>query len=177
MSDKRMSVRELKEIILKMPDEFLANEHTRGFYGDLVHNSKAVYQRYLSWYDGNPANLNKLPPVEVGQRYVALAGGADKVIAAGREALANGDYRWGAELVNHLVFADPTNTEARALQADLLEQLGYQSESSTFRNAYLTGAPWGYRGWAYRAIDAVAELFGDRNHCRDAWEWQKDLYK
>jgi alkyl sulfatase BDS1-like metallo-beta-lactamase superfamily hydrolase len=125
---------------LKLPDDFLAQEHTHGYYGDLVHNSKAVYQRYLSWYDGNPANLNKLPPVEVGQRYVALAGGADKVIAAGREALASGDYRWGAELVNHLVFADPTNTEARALQADLLEQLGYQSESSTFRNAYLMGA-------------------------------------
>ena len=125
---------------LKLPDDFLAQEHTHGYYGDLVHNSKAVYQRYLSWYDGNPANLNKLPPVEVGQRYVALAGGADKVITAGQEALANGDYRWGAELVNHLVFADPTNTEARALQADLLEQLGYQSESSTFRNAYLMGA-------------------------------------
>ena len=125
---------------LKLPDDFLAQEHTHGYYGDLVHNSKAVYQRYLSWYDGNPANLNKLPPVDAGKRYVALAGGADKVIAAGREALANGDYRWGAELVNHLVFADPTNTEARALQADLLEQLGYQSESSTFRNAYLTGA-------------------------------------
>jgi len=125
---------------LKLPDDFLAQEHTHGYYGDLVHNSKAVYQRYLSWYDGNPANLNKLPPVDAGQRYVALAGGADKVIAAGREALAEGDYRWGAELVNHLVFADPTNTEARALQADLLEQLGYQSESSTFRNAYLMGA-------------------------------------
>jgi alkyl sulfatase BDS1-like metallo-beta-lactamase superfamily hydrolase len=125
---------------LKLPDDFLAQEHTHGYYGDLVHNSKAVYQRYLSWYDGNPANLNKLPPVEAGQRYVALAGGADKVIASGKEALANGDYRWGAELVNHLVFADPTNTEARALQADLLEQLGYQSESSTFRNAYLMGA-------------------------------------
>jgi len=125
---------------LKLPDDFLAQEHTHGYYGDLVHNSKAVYQRYLSWYDGNPANLNKLPPVDAGKRYVALAGGADKVIAAGREALANGDYRWGAELVNPLVFADPTNTEARALQADLLEQLGYQSESSTFRNAYLTGA-------------------------------------
>jgi alkyl sulfatase BDS1-like metallo-beta-lactamase superfamily hydrolase len=125
---------------LKLPDDFLAQEHTHGYYGDLVHNSKAVYQRYLSWYDGNPANLNKLPPVDAGQRYVALAGGADKVIAAGREALAEGDYRWGAELVNHLVFADPSNTEARALQADLLEQLGYQSESSTFRNAYLMGA-------------------------------------
>ena len=126
--------------MLSLPDDFLAEEHTHGFYGDLVHNSKAVYQRYLSWYDGNPANLNKLPPVEVGRRYVALAGGVDNVLKAGREAFDAGDYRWGAELVNHLVFADPTNVEARALQADILEQLGYQSESSTFRNAYLMGA-------------------------------------
>jgi alkyl sulfatase BDS1-like metallo-beta-lactamase superfamily hydrolase len=125
---------------LRLPDDFLAHEHTHGFYGDLVHNSKAVYQRYLSWYDGNPANLNKLPPSEVGRRYVTLAGGADNVLKAGREAFDAGDYRWGAELVNHLVFADPTNVEARALQADILEQLGYQSESSTFRNAYLMGA-------------------------------------
>ena len=125
---------------LKLPDDFLAQEHTHGYYGDLVHNSKAVYQRYLSWYDGNPANLNKLPPTDVGRRYVELAGGADKVLAAGRTAFDAGDFRWGAELMNHLVFADPTNQEARALQADMLEQLGYQSESSTFRNAYLMGA-------------------------------------
>jgi alkyl sulfatase BDS1-like metallo-beta-lactamase superfamily hydrolase len=125
---------------LRLPDDFLAHEHTHGFYGDLVHNSKAVYQRYLSWYDGNPANLNKLPPTEVGRRYVELAGGADNVLAAGRAAFDAGDYRWGAELVNHLVFADPSNQAARALQADILEQLGYQSESSTFRNAYLMGA-------------------------------------
>lgn len=125
---------------LRLPDDFLAHEHTHGFYGDLVHNSKAVYQRYLSWYDGNPANLNKLPPAEVGRRYVELAGGADKVLDAGRAAFDAGDYRWGAELVNHVVFADPSNQTARALQADILEQLGYQSESSTFRNAYLMGA-------------------------------------
>ena len=126
--------------MLSLPDDFLAEEHTHGFYGDLVHNSKAVYQRYLSWYDGNPANLNKLPPVEAGRRYVALAGGADEVLTAGRTAFEAGDYRWAAELVNHLVFAEPDNREARLLQADILEQLGYQSESATFRNAYLTGA-------------------------------------
>jgi alkyl sulfatase BDS1-like metallo-beta-lactamase superfamily hydrolase len=125
---------------LVMPDEFKANDHTSGYYGDLVHNSKAVYQRYLSWYDGNPANLNKLPPTEVGKRYVELAGGADALIANAQKAFDNGDYRWVAELVNHLVFADPTNTAARNLQADALEQLGYQAESSTFRNAYLMGA-------------------------------------
>ena len=125
---------------LVLPDEFKVNDHTSGYYGDLVHNSKAVYQRYLSWYDGNPANLNKLPPTEVGKRYVELAGGADALIANARKAFDKGDYRWVTELVNHLVFADPTNTAARNLQADALEQLGYQAESSTFRNAYLMGA-------------------------------------
>ncbi len=125
---------------LELPAEFLANEHTRGFYGDLVHNAKAVYQRYLSWYDGNPANLHKHPPVEAGKRYVELAGGADALLEKARRAFDAGDYRWVAELVNHLVFADPTNAAARELQADTLEQLGYQAESSTFRNAYLNGA-------------------------------------
>ena len=125
---------------LSLPDEFLANEHTRGFYGDLVHNAKAVYQRYLSWYDGNPANLHKHPPVEAGRRYVDLAGGADALLEKAQKAFDNGDYRWVAELVNHLVFADPSNTRARNLQADTLEQLGYQAESSTFRNAYLNAA-------------------------------------
>jgi alkyl sulfatase BDS1-like metallo-beta-lactamase superfamily hydrolase len=126
--------------MLVLPDEFQAHEHTRGFYGDLVHNVKAVYQRYLSWYDGNPANLNKLPPVEVGKRYVELAGGMDALLESARKSFEAGDYRWVAEVVNHAVFADPSNADARNLQADVLEQLGYQSESSTFRNAYLMGA-------------------------------------
>ena len=125
---------------LVLPEEFLANDHTRGYYGDLVHNSKAVYQRYLSWYDANPANLNKYQPSEAGARYVALAGGADALLEKARVAFDAGDYRWVVELVNHLVFADPTNEAGRHLQADALEQLGYQAESSTFRNAYLMGA-------------------------------------
>ena len=125
---------------LQLPPEFLAHEHTRGFYGDLVHNAKAVYQRYLSWYDANPANLHKLPPVEAGTRYVELAGGMDRLLAHARERFDAGDYRWVVEVVNHAVFADPTNQAARNLQADALEQLGYQAESSTFRNAYLMGA-------------------------------------
>jgi alkyl sulfatase BDS1-like metallo-beta-lactamase superfamily hydrolase len=126
--------------MLQLPDEFLANDHTRGYYGDLIHNSKAVYQRYLSWYDANPANLNKYAPTEAGKRYVELAGGADALLKNARAAFDAGDYRWVTEIVNHLVFADPTNTDARNLQADALEQLGYQAESSTFRNAYLMGA-------------------------------------
>lgn len=125
---------------LTLPEEFLANDHTRGYYGDLVHNAKAVYQRYLSWYDGNPANLKKYPPIEAGKRYVELAGGPDALLTKAQAAFDAGDYRWVAELVNHLVFADPTNQAARDLQADTLEQLGYQAESATFRNAYLNGA-------------------------------------
>ncbi|NNE13000.1 MAG: MBL fold metallo-hydrolase [Ilumatobacter sp.] len=130
---------EIAELI-EFPDEYRTEAHTTGYYGHLAHNVKAVYQRYLSWYDGNPANLWKLPPVEVGNRYVDLAGGADALVAKAREAYDAGDYRWVAEVTGHAVFADPTNTEARELQADAFEQLGYQSESATFRNAYLTGA-------------------------------------
>jgi alkyl sulfatase BDS1-like metallo-beta-lactamase superfamily hydrolase len=126
--------------LLELPPEFRTESHTVGYYGHLAHNVKAVYQRYLSWYDGNPANLWKLPPVEAGTRYVELAGGPEALLAHARAKFEAGDYRWVAEVVNHLVFADPTNTEARELQADTLEQLGYQSESATFRNAYLTGA-------------------------------------
>jgi alkyl sulfatase BDS1-like metallo-beta-lactamase superfamily hydrolase len=125
---------------LALPEEFLANDHTRGYYGDLVHNAKAVYQRYLSWYDGNPANLHRLPPEDAGRRYVALAGGEDNLLTQARSAFDQGEYRWVAELLNHLIFANPGNQAARLLQADTMEQLGYQAESSTFRNAYLNAA-------------------------------------
>ena len=126
--------------MLELPEDFLEHSHTRGYYGDLVHNVKAVHQRYLSWYDGNPANLHKLPPSDVGKKYVELAGGEAALLQKAREAFERGEYRWVAELLNHLVFANPENAEARNLQADTLEQLGYQAESSTFRNAYLMGA-------------------------------------
>ncbi len=125
---------------LDLPPELVTEFHARGYYGTVNHNVKAVYQRYLGWFDGNPANLHRLPPVEAGRRYVELAGGADAVLAAGRAAFEAGDYRWVAELVNHLVFAEPDNVEARHLQAEALEQLGYQAESGPWRNFYLTGA-------------------------------------
>ena len=105
-----------------------------------MHNAKAVYQSYLGWYDGNPARLWARPPVDAGRRCVELAGGPDALLTHARSAFDEGDYRWVAEVVNHLVFADPTNTDARELQADALEQLGYQAESATWRNAFLTGA-------------------------------------
>jgi alkyl sulfatase BDS1-like metallo-beta-lactamase superfamily hydrolase len=130
---------EIAELV-QLPDEYRTEAHTTGYYGHLAHNVKAVYQRYLSWYDGNPANLYKLPPTEVGGRYVELAGGPDALLAKARQSFDDGDYRWVAEVVGHLVFTDPANTDARGLQADAFEQIGYQSESATFRNAFLTGA-------------------------------------
>ncbi len=125
---------------IRLPPTLAAEWHTRSYYGTLNHNAKAVYQRYLGWFDGNPANLHKHPPVEAGRRYVELAGGAEALIAKARAAFEAGDYRWVAEVVNHLVFADPANAEARALQADALEQMGYQAESGPWRAFYLTGA-------------------------------------
>jgi alkyl sulfatase BDS1-like metallo-beta-lactamase superfamily hydrolase len=112
----------------------------RGYYGSLNHNVKATYVNYLGWFDGNPANLHTLPPEEASARYVEFMGGAAQVIEKAREAFDRGEYRWVAEVVNHVVFAEPDNEEARALQADTLEQLGYQSESGPWRNFYLTGA-------------------------------------
>ncbi|HEV2600513.1 alkyl/aryl-sulfatase [Sphingopyxis sp.] len=124
---------------------------TRGYYGTVNHDMKAVYQRYFGWWDGNPANFNPLPPEQSAPKYVALAGGADKLLAAGRAALQAGDYRWAAELLNKLVFADPGNKEARAALASAYDQMGYQAESGAWRNYYLAGAA-SLRG---NAVDAV----------------------
>jgi alkyl sulfatase BDS1-like metallo-beta-lactamase superfamily hydrolase len=125
---------------LALPKSLAGTWHVRGYYGTLSHNAKSVYQRYIGWYDANPANLNPLPPVERGRKYVEYMGGAERVIARAREDFARGEYRFVAEAMSHVVFADPTNAEARGLGADALEQLGYAAESSTWRNAYLLGA-------------------------------------
>jgi len=112
----------------------------RGHYGDLRHNVKAVYQFYLGFFDGNPAHLNPLAPAEVGKRYVELAGGPDKAVAAAQKAYEHGDMRWAAELLNHVVMADASNQAAKELLAKSYEQMGYSAESATWRNAYLSGA-------------------------------------
>tara|TARA_R110000868_G_scaffold20217_6_gene85841 strand:+ start:8905 stop:10803 length:1899 start_codon:yes stop_codon:yes gene_type:complete len=125
---------------IALPPTLAEEWYSRGYYGTLNHNAKAVYQRYLGWFDGNPANLHKLPPVEAGKRYVELAGGPDKLLAQVRAAFDKGDYRWAAEIGNHLVFADPSNADARHIQADALEQMGYQAESGPWRGFYLTAA-------------------------------------
>ncbi|HET8560145.1 MAG TPA: alkyl sulfatase dimerization domain-containing protein [Marmoricola sp.] len=114
--------------------------HTRGYYGSVSHNVKAIYQRYLGWYDGNPANLWQHPPVERGRRYVELMGGADAVVASARSSYDEGDLRWAAEVLCHVVFADPGHAAARALLADTFEQLGRGAENGTWRCAYLSGA-------------------------------------
>lgn len=125
---------------LTLPPELSREWSVRGYYGTLSHNAKAVFQRYLSWYDGNPANLNPLPPVESARKTIAYMGGADKVIGRARADFARGEYRWVAEVMKQVVFADPANREARELCADALEQIGYQAESATWRNAFLYGA-------------------------------------
>jgi alkyl sulfatase BDS1-like metallo-beta-lactamase superfamily hydrolase len=125
---------------LKLPASLAGDWSHRGYYGALSHNSKAVYQRYLGWYDSNPANLSPLPPVEQAKKTIEYMGGAEAVLKRAREDFKAGNYRWVATVANNLVFADPTNTEARNLGADALEQLGYQAESAPWRNEYLTGA-------------------------------------
>ena len=101
---------------------------------------KAVFQRYLSWYDGNPANLDPLPPKEAARKYVDYMGGAGSVIEKAQADFDRGEYRWVAQVLYHVIFAEPDHAEARALAADAFEQLGYQAESATWRNAYLYGA-------------------------------------
>lgn len=112
----------------------------RGYYGTLYHNAKATYVKYLGWFNGNPAQLHPLSPVEAARKYVAYMGGAQAVLTKAKEDFAKGEYRWVAEVVSRVVFADPTNAEARELEADALEQMGYQAESGPWRNFYLTGA-------------------------------------
>ncbi len=125
---------------LKLPPS-LANEWSaRGYYGTLSHNAKAVYQFYLGWYDANPADLNPLPRAEEAKKQVEYMGGAEATLKRAREDFKAGQYRWVASVMSKVVFADPSNKDARNLGADALEQLGYQSEGATWRNAYLLGA-------------------------------------
>lgn len=112
----------------------------RGYYGTVRHNAKAVYQLYFGWFDGNPANLDPLPPEPAAKKYVEAMGGSEETLRKGQAAFDAGDYRWAATLLNHLVFADPQDQAARALLAKTYDQLGYQSEAGPWRNFYLTGA-------------------------------------
>ncbi len=125
---------------LELPSTLRGRFSNRGYYGTVRHNAKAVYQFYFGWYDGNPANLDPLPPEDEATRYVAAMGGIDRVLALARSAHAAGDDRWAATLLNHLVFAEPSSREARELLAVTYEQLGFRAESGIWRDIYLTAA-------------------------------------
>ncbi|MFA5064548.1 MAG: alkyl sulfatase dimerization domain-containing protein [Dehalococcoidia bacterium] len=130
---------EISEMI-KLPESLARGWDVRDYYGTLSFNVRAVYQKYLGFYDGNPANLNPLPPVEASKKYVEYMGGPQAVIDRAKVDYANGDYRWVAQVMNQVVFAYPDNQEARNLEADAMEQLAYQAESTVWRNCYLVGA-------------------------------------
>ncbi|HEV3225424.1 MAG TPA: alkyl sulfatase dimerization domain-containing protein [Acidimicrobiales bacterium] len=139
LANKGLTASEIAEEV-ELPASLAVEFGNRGYYGTVNHNCKAVYQRYLGWFDGNPANLHALPPERAAARYVEYMGGADAVIARARRDFDAGEFRWVAQVMNHVVFAAPDNREARELAADALEQLGYQAESGPWRNFYLTGA-------------------------------------
>ncbi len=143
---------------LEMPESLRGVFADRGYYGTLRHNSKAVYQWYFGWYDANPANLDPLPPAEAGARYVEAMGGAAEVRRKAQEAFEHGQYRWVAMLLNHLVFADPEDAQARELLARAYDQLGYQAESGPWRDIYLTGAYELRHGVQGTALDLSSAL-------------------
>lgn len=138
MANEGLTMHEIAEQFV-LPDSLAKEFYNRGYYGNLKHDVRSTYQLYLGWWDANPANLDPLPPADEAKKYVELIG-ADKIMANARDAYSKGEYRWVATITNKLVFAQPDNQAARRLEADALEQLGYQSESGTVRNVYLSGA-------------------------------------
>lgn len=139
MINKGMTQAEIAEA-LKAPPAIGDQWYNKGYYGTYSHNSKAIYQYYLGWYDAVPANLNPHPPEIRAAKIVAAMGGSKKVLSAAKKAMAEGDYRWSSDLLNNLVFADPKNAEGRSLLADSYEQQGYQAESAIWRNMFLSAA-------------------------------------
>ncbi len=125
---------------LTLPPSLAKNFSNRGYYGTVKHNAKAIYQGYMGWFDGNPAHLDPLPRTVSSSKYIDMMGGADQVLSKAQESFDRGEYRWVAELLNHLVFSEPDNQAARALLANTYDQLGYQAESGPWRDVYLTGA-------------------------------------
>lgn len=125
---------------IKLPDALDKVWYTRQYYGTLIHNSKAVYQKYMGWYDANPINLNLMTPEKSAKKLVEYLGDVSEVLKKARRDYDNGEYQWVAQITKELVFADPSNSEARELGAMAFEQLAWQAESGTWRNAYLTAA-------------------------------------
>lgn len=139
LANNGFTPREIAEM-LKLPESLDKEFANRGYYGSVSHDIRAQYQLYFGWFDGNPANLHKLTPKDGGAKYVEFMGGADNLLSQAKKSYDKGEYRWVAEVVNHLVFSDPQNQDARNLLADAYEQMGYQAESGPWRNFYLSGA-------------------------------------
>lgn len=139
MMNAGLTSREIAEEI-SLPESLSSRWFNRGYYGTMMHNSQAVYQRYMGWYDGNPANLDRHTPMDEATRYVQAMGGPTRVMAHAQEAFDSGDYRWAAVLLNHLIFASDDHAEARALLARTHRQMAFQAESAIWRNMYLTAA-------------------------------------
>jgi len=139
MLNQGLNGAEIAEAI-ELPPALVKNWSTHGYYGSVSHNVKAIYQRYMGWFDGNPARLWPHPPKPLADRYVAAIGGIERVVELAQDAYDTGDYRWAATLLDHAVFADAEHVAAKALYADTLEQLGYGAENGTWRNFFLSGA-------------------------------------
>ena len=152
--NKGMTPGEIAEDI-KLPPSLANVFSNREYYGTVKHNARAVYQNYLGWYDANPAHLDPLPDTQRAAAYVAMIG-SEKMLAQSQTAFDNGDYRWSAELLNHLVFAEPNNTAARKLLASSYDQLGYQAESGPWRDVYLTAASELRQGTPDAGIDLAS---------------------
>jgi alkyl sulfatase BDS1-like metallo-beta-lactamase superfamily hydrolase len=142
--------------MMEMPPALEAAWHTHGYYGSVSHNVKAIYQRYLGWFDGNPSSLWEHPPVESATRYVDCMGGIDEVVTKARRYVEEGDLRFAAQLLKHAVFADDTHSDAANLLADVYEQLGFGSENGPWRNFYLQGAAELRSGKVGEAVSAAA---------------------
>jgi alkyl sulfatase BDS1-like metallo-beta-lactamase superfamily hydrolase len=153
--NKGLTGREIAET-LELPPSLAREWHCRGYYGSVSHNVKGIYQRYMGWFDGNPAHLWEHPPDESARRYVEFMGGSEAVLERARACFEQGDYRWVVEVVNHVVFAEPDNEAARELQAEALEQLGYGAENAVWRNFFLMGAQELREGIAGTPTDSAA---------------------
>jgi alkyl sulfatase BDS1-like metallo-beta-lactamase superfamily hydrolase len=152
-----LTSREIAEQV-ELPEALRKTFSSRDYYGTVRHNVKAVYQFYFGWYDGNPANLDPLPPADAAEKYVEFMGGADEVLRKAQASFDQGEYRWTAEVLNHLVFADPDNAAAKALLARAYDQLGYQAESGPWRDSYLSGAYELRHGAPEQGLDLASAL-------------------
>ena len=157
LMNQGMTADEIAEKI-RLPKSLASYFSNRGYYGSLSHNAKAVYQFYMGWFDANPAHLNPLPHTQSASKYVKAMGGSESMLSQAKIDFTQGEYRWVAEVLNHLVFAEPENDSAKLLLAQTYQQLGYQAESASWRNFYLTGAQELLHGVPEKGIDlAVME--------------------